>query len=1765
MASKFGVKLKQADGAGEKSVGQTSYTAGGTRRSDFKTKPVSDLKALFDQTDKEAKESSEILTKKSTKVVTETSSSTQKSSYTKTVKTDNTSQIVGSKKSASATTKITKNSGGQLSEADLSAFEALRTKLNRTGIENLGSLGDGSKPVVAVAKSKTYSGGTTYQATVAKKKVHNADDDDDVKVPATKTQAANFLSFGLTKLRIRPGLLNNEEKSGGESVSMGTSSPRSQSPKPTSPIRKDFGKDKYIPGVAKGWKGSVDVKSKDPGDAGVTKTGKFADSSVGKVRNEVKSENETKVKGFRSVSPVSFQSVDESAGSANLSPRGYKPPKFDFIEKDDKTKSAEIKTDINENIKKFDAAKSNHEMFKLNSDNQGSTPKSDLRKPQQSSASKLISKTESSTIKTFRSDSQLSTLASRANAESTSTTKLVRNDSKPKLSAVEQLALDKEKIKTSRNSGSFSSDSEKGKQSPKVKGEFKWMDKSRISLEEFKEKTKGKSPVQNHRPLSRASSSGSNSSLTRMDGLNMQARVERFGSPELRRNTPSPRANSPLSQSADFGLKRKDFAVSKNSQISVDKFRDLKKGFEGKEKESQSEVSPRKAVDINVNKRLVERKQSFEGGEVSRQKSYENKEVVSPRDRGNVLQTVKALTELDARSKAQTNLVRRTKSLPSDSLEDDSSADYYEDIGSPRGFPNVPEYPIGDDLSNEGDISSDADLIYEEIPASFSLSDPSNKKDFKDRRATAFRKRRKASEEQSKSQDTQTGTEGDIDSDSDSIYEPIDDDVEDEQLISDSDSVEAPPELPPSRSQSSINKKKKKKEGKVEKGEKEKKGFKGKIKQLYKGKSKDTSDLPNTGAATLPAGGVFSKLKRLNKAKSTQSDSNLEALNIEDHPVCDSLGSDSDTEGNDMSQRKTKSEEEQEVDEALAPPPLPPRRVTSSADIKTENEYETPTRSPRNSGHSDNSIRSSSNLEGGRKSPPLPARNRVSNHLDLNTVIPVNPGGNQRKSDWPPTKDSYLHSQKINNAEIPYMDDSPSPKPSPDREAPPLPTRPVPVAKRHLSSTSSTSSYVDADSIPPPRPTSKPPLLQQDSYVDTGDDPLPDDNYSLAEEIRKELERRPISSAYIKPTDLSTVPPHKTMTAPFQDMIQFCSQYDEDGLYIDLSSGHFVRRSELRDSGRKKGEYVQPTYSMAQSDDQVYGTASRYKSKFESESLYQFYNKDKIHRASRRKAIYSSFDESDEEDDSSPEKETIYEDLSEYSSGRGSLEIEKRVEEAKETRDSKISTLEMFGKKGTMLRALWAEMQEVKDSGVLETITPHERKLQETMFEILTSEATYLKSINVLIDVFLMSEEFGSEIANKCVLTKPERHVIFSNIGAIRDASQSFLADLEARWKESVVLTDICDIIVKHASGQFEGYVHYCSNQAFQDRAVMDLRKKPEFAEALRRLESHPDCQGLPMISFLLLPMQRVTRLPLLVDAICHRMDPVKDKERHKSATKACTALSKVVRRCNDGAKKMQQTEQMYHIAQQIEFPSTKEIAQIPLISSSRFLVKQGEVIKIINKAAIGLPFGKAKSQKEKINLYLFNDILLITKKKGDKYIVTDYSQRNALHVEVIDNPDKNTRVLPYGVPGGCKNLLLLAMLENHEKKQVEMVLACNTTSDRARWVDAVTPVRGSDAERIYEEWDCPQVQCVKAYIAREPDELALDESDVVNVFKKLDDDGNLKLEVNGMYEGERLRDGERGWFPKDHTIEIVNSHVRARNLRMKYRLMAAADYGNPS
>ncbi|XP_061422166.1 rho guanine nucleotide exchange factor 16-like isoform X2 [Lethenteron reissneri] len=280
-------------------------------------------------------------------------------------------------------------------------------------------------------------------------------------------------------------------------------------------------------------------------------------------------------------------------------------------------------------------------------------------------------------------------------------------------------------------------------------------------------------------------------------------------------------------------------------------------------------------------------------------------------------------------------------------------------------------------------------------------------------------------------------------------------------------------------------------------------------------------------------------------------------------------------------------------------------------------------------------------------------------------------------------------------------------------------------------------------------------------------------------------------------------------------------------------------------------------------------------------------------------------------------------------------------------------------------RVMWSQLPEVRDSGVLERLSSEERKRQEAMFEIITSEHSYLHSLEVLIRVFLESADL------RITMSKTEQHHLFSNITDVRDASRRFFTDLEARHQENVLVHSVSDIVERHAK-KFDAYVKYCTNEVYQQRTLASLlAKNTTFKETLGRLEAQPDCGGLSMTSFLILPMQRVTRLPLIMDTICQKTNKFSiESERVKRALKA---VSKLVKECNDGARKMERTEEMFTLQKQLEF----RIKPFPLVSASRWLVKRGEL------TSLGGDGGLFTRRKHSLTLLLFNDVLIVTRKRG--------------------------------------------------------------------------------------------------------------------------------------------------------------------------------------
>ncbi|XP_065656277.1 rho guanine nucleotide exchange factor 26 isoform X8 [Hydra vulgaris] len=492
--------------------------------------------------------------------------------------------------------------------------------------------------------------------------------------------------------------------------------------------------------------------------------------------------------------------------------------------------------------------------------------------------------------------------------------------------------------------------------------------------------------------------------------------------------------------------------------------------------------------------------------------------------------------------------------------------------------------------------------------------------------------------------------------------------------------------------------------------------------------------------------------------------------------------------------------------------------------------------------------------------------------------------------------------------------------------------------------------------------------------------------------------------------------------------------------------------------------------------------------------------------------------------------------------------------------DSSDEYKNLFKNSKSPIRLLWGEIPEVLKSGILNTIEPNERKRQEAMFELITSEASYLKSLDILISHFMMSKVFlpnpnlpSSNPSEVQFIDRQQYHFLFSGLSSVKSASQRFLRALRKRQQENILISSISDIILEFANSEFNCYIKYCSNQVFQDRTFQALvNTNPQFADALRELEADPKCQGLSMHSFLTMPMQRITRLPLLVDAIIRRCEL--QSEEYLSTEKALKAIHIVVHNSNEGARKMAQTEEMYYIQKTLIF-KTKPI---PLVSASRWLVKKGLLYCLHEEGRLSkyknqlrqIFKGKCKS----IFLFLFTDIVIVTKMKSEgQFNVIDYCQRSLLKVEELKNiqtpdpPKVNTLQI-----NPLKYAFTLILLENCNNKTVEYHCFLNTLNDKTRWNEVFFPNQNKvvEGESIYDDFDCPQVQVKRAYQAQQSDELTLIEGDVLKVLRKTPD---------GWCEGMRLRDDEKGWFPINNTYEIDSKHKRAKNLMLRYRLLSYA------
>uniref|UniRef100_A0A3Q2TCF2 Uncharacterized LOC105934939 n=1 Tax=Fundulus heteroclitus TaxID=8078 RepID=A0A3Q2TCF2_FUNHE len=150
-------------------------------------------------------------------------------------------------------------------------------------------------------------------------------------------------------------------------------------------------------------------------------------------------------------------------------------------------------------------------------------------------------------------------------------------------------------------------------------------------------------------------------------------------------------------------------------------------------------------------------------------------------------------------------------------------------------------------------------------------------------------------------------------------------------------------------------------------------------------------------------------------------------------------------------------------------------------------------------------------------------------------------------------------------------------------------------------------------------------------------------------------------------------------------------------------------------------------------------------------------------------------------------------------------------------------------------------------------------------FEVVTSEASYCRSLDIVVEHFVKSSELDK------LLTTQDKNWLFSRLTEVRAISRRFLTKLEERMELDVLHFTVCDIIAQHCPRFKKVYVPYLTNQSYQDATYQRLmNENPNFKRFVDNLERSTVCQRLPLRSFLVLPFQRITRIKLLVQVNKH-------------------------------------------------------------------------------------------------------------------------------------------------------------------------------------------------------------------------------------------------------------------------------------------------------
>ncbi|XP_062266857.1 pleckstrin homology domain-containing family G member 3-like isoform X2 [Platichthys flesus] len=254
------------------------------------------------------------------------------------------------------------------------------------------------------------------------------------------------------------------------------------------------------------------------------------------------------------------------------------------------------------------------------------------------------------------------------------------------------------------------------------------------------------------------------------------------------------------------------------------------------------------------------------------------------------------------------------------------------------------------------------------------------------------------------------------------------------------------------------------------------------------------------------------------------------------------------------------------------------------------------------------------------------------------------------------------------------------------------------------------------------------------------------------------------------------------------------------------------------------------------------------------------------------------------------------------------------------------------------------------------TPKPQLTYLDRVVMEIIETERMYVRDLRMIVEDYL-----AHIIDCSSVSIRPEQVCsLFGNIEDIYEFNSELLQDLDQCDHDPVGVAR-CFVL---KSEYFEIYTQYCTNYPNSVAALTDCMRIKSLAKFFRERQAQLK-RSLPLGSYLLKPVQRILKYHLLLQEIAKHFDP--EEEGYEVVEEAIYTMTGVAWYINDMKRKHEHAVRL------------QEVQSLLLNWKGPDLTTYGELV-------LEGTFKVHRAKNER-TLFLFDRVLLITKRRGEHYV----------------------------------------------------------------------------------------------------------------------------------------------------------------------------------